>query len=152
MMVRRSMGVSLDSMLTVALAWYEWYPDYAYDFSGISFSAGDTVTVTVTATSKTGGTATITNKSTGKTVSHTFSGQPSLCEYNAEWIVEAYDEGGDLLPFFAFDTIAFTGASATTVDGTTVDTTGATIFDIQRTQVLTSTTASGSSVTVDYIA
>lgn len=33
-------------------AWYEWYPDYAHDFSGISFSAGDSVTVTVTAKSK----------------------------------------------------------------------------------------------------
>ena len=29
-------------------AWYEWYPDYAYDFSGISFSAGDSVKLTVT--------------------------------------------------------------------------------------------------------
>lgn len=32
-------------------AWYEWYPDYAYDFSGISLSAGDSITVTVTAKS-----------------------------------------------------------------------------------------------------
>jgi hypothetical protein len=37
-------------------AWYEWYPDYAYDFSGISFSAGDSVKLTIKATSKTGGT------------------------------------------------------------------------------------------------
>ena len=94
------------------------------------------------------------NTTKGQTATYTYSDETAnpLCEYNAEWIVEAYDEGGDLLPFFAFDTIAFTGASATTVDGTTVDTTGATLFDIQRTQVLTSTTASGSSVTVDYIA
>jgi hypothetical protein len=35
-------------------AWYEWYPDYAYDFSGISISAGDEITVTVTASSLTG--------------------------------------------------------------------------------------------------
>ena len=27
-------------------AWYEWYPDYAYTFSGISINAGDTITVT----------------------------------------------------------------------------------------------------------
>lgn len=38
-------------------AWYEWYPDYAYTFSGITISAGDTVTMTVTATSTTAGTA-----------------------------------------------------------------------------------------------
>jgi hypothetical protein len=42
-------------------AWYEWYPDYAYDFSGITISAGNEIKVTVTATSKTGGTATVDN-------------------------------------------------------------------------------------------
>jgi hypothetical protein len=46
-------------------AWYEWFPDYAYDFSGISFSAGDSVTVTVVAPSKTKGTATIKNNTKG---------------------------------------------------------------------------------------
>ena len=35
-------------------AWYEWYPNYSYDFSDISISAGDTITTTVTATSLTG--------------------------------------------------------------------------------------------------
>jgi hypothetical protein len=24
-------------------AWYEWYPDYAYDFSGITIAAGNTI-------------------------------------------------------------------------------------------------------------
>ena len=37
-------------------AWYEWYPASAIDFSGISFSAGNTVALTITATSKTSGT------------------------------------------------------------------------------------------------
>lgn len=95
----------------------------------------------------------VENRTKGQTATYTYSEQSThpLCEYNAEWIVEAYDEGGDLLPFFAFDTIAFTGASATTADGVEVDTSGATLFDIQRTEVLTSTTASDSTVTVDYI-
>lgn len=31
-------------------AWYEWYPDYAYDFTGITISAGDVIKTTVTAT------------------------------------------------------------------------------------------------------
>ena len=37
-------------------SWYEWYPANAIDFSGISFSAGDTVKLTIVATSKTSGT------------------------------------------------------------------------------------------------
>lgn len=91
-------------------AWYEWYPDYAYTFSGISISAGDTVTMTVTATSTTAGTAVIKNVSKGTTVTHTFSGQTAaLCETNAEWIVEDFSSGGSLVPFADFDTVTFTG-------------------------------------------
>ena len=132
------------------LAWYEWYPDYAYDFSGISFSAGDSVKVTVTASSKTGGTATITNESTGKTVSHTFSGQPALCEYDAEWIVEDFEEGGGLVPLSNFGTVTFTGASAGTSSGT-VTPAGATIINMEQNgRILTSASASDSSVTVEY--
>ncbi|KAI1792539.1 acid proteinase [Ganoderma leucocontextum] len=132
-------------------AWYEWYPDFAFDFSGISFSAGDSVTVTVTASSKTGGTATITNESTGQTVSHTFSGQPSLCEFDAEWIVEDFSSGG-LVPFANFGAVTFTGASAVTASGSSVGPSGATLIDIeQNSKILTSVSTGSSSVTVTYV-
>ncbi|GAM83865.1 hypothetical protein ANO11243_018550 [Dothideomycetidae sp. 11243] len=112
-------------------AWYEWYPDYAYDFSGIDFSAGDVVTVTVKATSKTGGTATIQNQSSGQKVSHTFRNQRSgsLCETNAEWIVEDFEEGDSLVPLVNFGTVVFTNAYATTSSGT-VGVSGAQIVDM----------------------
>ncbi|KAH9889233.1 acid proteinase [Xylariomycetidae sp. FL2044] len=127
-------------------AWYEWYPDYAYDFSGFSISAGDTITMTVTATSKKGGTAVLENQTTGKTVTHTFSSQSaSLCETNAEWIVEDYSSGSSLVPFADFGEVTFTGASVN--GGTGVS--GATIIDIQQSsQVLTSCSTSGSSEVV----
>ncbi|OBT55263.1 hypothetical protein VE04_05181 [Pseudogymnoascus sp. 24MN13] len=136
-------------------AWYEWYPDYAYDFSGISLAAGDVVTVTVTATSKTGGTAVIKNTSTGKTVTHSFSNEAStgsLCETNAEWIVEDFDSGGTQVSFANFGTVSFTGASAVQ-SGTKVGVTGASIIDIkQGTTVLTDCSLSGSSgVTCKYV-
>ncbi|VDB84310.1 unnamed protein product [Peniophora sp. CBMAI 1063] len=132
-------------------AWYEWYPDYAYDFSGISFSAGDSVTTTVKATSKTGGTATVKNNSKGTSVTHTFSGQPSLCEYDAEWIVEDFESNGGLVPFANFGTVTFTGASATSSSGS-VGPSGATIIDIEQSnKVLTSCSASSSSVTCSYV-
>ncbi|KAI1502106.1 putative aspergillopepsin [Biscogniauxia marginata] len=130
-------------------AWYEWYPDYAYDFSGISISAGDTVTFTVTASSKGAGKAVIENESTGQTVTHSFSGESDqLCEYNAEWIVEDYSSGGSLVSFADFGTVTFTGASVN--GGTGVS--GATIIDLkQNNKVLTSCSTSGSStVTCDY--
>lgn len=136
-------------------AWYEWYPDYAYDFSGITLAAGNSITVTVTASSKTGGTAKITNNTTGKTVTHTFSNEASLgslCEYNAEWIVEDFDSGGSQVSFANFGTVTFTGASAVK-GGTTVGVTGATIIDIkQGSTVLTDCSLSGSSgVTCKYV-
>ncbi|KAB8077620.1 peptidase A4 family-domain-containing protein [Aspergillus leporis] len=134
-------------------AWYEWYPDYAYDFSGISFSAGDEVKVTVDASSKTGGTATVENITKGKSVTHTFSGQSgnALCETNAEWILEDFSSGSSLVPFADFGTVTFTDISATS-GGSSVGASGATLIDIrQNNKILTSSSASSSKVTVEYI-
>ncbi|KAI0704684.1 acid proteinase [Earliella scabrosa] len=131
-------------------AWFEWFPDFAHDFSGISISPGNTITVSVTATSRTGGTATILNRSTGQQVSHTFSGQPALCQENAEWIVEDFSSGGGLVPLANWGTVTFTGVSAGTASGTTTPA-GATIIDMEQNgRVLTDVSASGSSVTVRY--
>lgn len=126
-------------------------------FSGISISAGDSIQMTVTATSKTSGSAVIENLTTGTTKTHTFSGESdgSLCEYNAEWIVEDFSEctsSGDcsLVPFADFGTVTFTGASAVQ-SGTTVGPSGATIIDIeQNSEILTSCSASSSTVTCTY--
>ncbi|KAJ5874808.1 uncharacterized protein N7529_003238 [Penicillium soppii] len=134
-------------------AWYEWYPDYAYDFSGISIAAGNVIKVTVDATSKTAGTATVENVSTGKSVTHTFTGgvDGDLCEYNAEWIVEDFESNSALVPFANFGTVTFSSAEATT-GGTTVGPSGATILDIkQSNSVLTSSSVSSKSVTVKYV-
>ncbi|PYH98420.1 hypothetical protein BO71DRAFT_371066 [Aspergillus ellipticus CBS 707.79] len=133
-------------------AWYEWYPDYAYDFSGISISAGDVIKVTVDATSKTAGTATIENVSTGSTVTHTFTGgvDGDLCEYNAEWIVEDFEEDDSLVPFADFGTVTFSSAYATK-DGSSVGPSDATIIDIEQDSVLTSVSVSSSEVVVKYV-
>lgn len=134
-------------------AWYEWYPDYAYDFSGISISAGNVIKITVDASSKTTGTATVENVSTGKSVTHTFTGgvDGDLCEYNAEWIVEDFESNSSLVPFANFGTVTFENAEATS-GKSTVGPSGATIMDIkQSNSVLTSSSVSGNSVTVKYI-
>ncbi|KAM5540671.1 hypothetical protein V8D89_005702 [Ganoderma adspersum] len=133
-------------------AWYEWFPAPWTDFTGISFKAGDTVTVSVTATSKTSGKATVTNKSTGKTVSHTFSGQPSLCEENAEWIVEDFSVGGKLVPFANFGKVEFTDATVTTLKGKTIGPAGATLVDLVHNKTVITKASTGTrSVTVSYV-
>lgn len=113
------------------------------------------MTVTVTATSKTAGTAIIKNTSNGQTVTHSFTneaGTGSLCETNAEWIVEDFDSGGSQVSFANFGTVSFTGASAVQ-SGSKVGVTGASIIDIkQGTTVLTDCSLSGSSgVTCKYV-
>lgn len=134
-------------------AWYEWYPDYAYDFSGISISEGDSIKVTVEASSESTGSATVENLTNGQSVTHRFSGstQGDLCETNAEWIVEDFESNGSLVSFADFGTVTFTNAEATS-NGRTVGPSGATIMDIrQNGQVLTEASASGNSVTVSYV-
>ncbi|KUI52921.1 Aspergillopepsin-2 [Cytospora mali] len=131
-------GVSFD-------AWYEWYPDYAYTFSGFSISAGDTIVMTADATSKKAGSVTLENTTTGKTVTHSFSAESDeLCEYNAEWIVEDFESGLKLVPFADFDTVTFSDCSPSV--------SGSTIMDIRQSgSVLTSCSTSGTTkVTCEY--
>lgn len=58
-------------------AWYEWYPDYAIDFSNFAISAGNTITVTVHSTSTTAGTVVLKNVSTGKSITQAVSAPSS---------------------------------------------------------------------------
>jgi len=89
----------------------------------------------------------LTNGQTGFTqVSSTYP----LCQQNAEWIVEDFDDGdGNMLPFANFGTVTFTDAVAIGKETYTAD--GATVCDIEQDQVLTSVSIDGSSVTVTYV-
>ncbi|GKZ33811.1 aspergillopepsin-2 [Aspergillus brasiliensis] len=134
-------------------AWYEWYPDYAYNFDSLSISEGDSIKVTVEATSKSSGSATVENLTTGQSVTHTFSGnvEGDLCETNAEWIVEDFESGDSLVAFADFGTVTFTNAEATS-GGSTVGPSDATIMDIEQDgTVLTESSVSGDTVTVSYV-
>ncbi|KAK1993309.1 peptidase A4 family protein [Colletotrichum falcatum] len=135
-------------------AWYEWIPDYAYSFSSFGVSVGDQIRMTVDASSKKKGVATLENLTTGKKVTHTFSSTPStLCETNAEWIVEAFQEDGSQVTLADFGTVKFTGATASGTAGS-INAAGADIIDISLdggNSVLASSSVSGSTVTVKYV-
>ncbi|TVY92504.1 Aspergillopepsin [Lachnellula willkommii] len=132
-------------------AWYEYLPASLVDYSGISVSAGSSVTVTATKTGTNSGVTTL--KSGGTTVTHTFSGESSdLPGTSAEWIVEDFLSGNSEVPFADFGSVTFTGATAV-VDGDTVTAGGDSaviIYLEEDNEVLTSTTVSGSTVTVTY--
>jgi len=137
--------------------WYEWYPDYAYDFStsSISISTGDSISLSIASTSSSKGSVVIKNLTTGKSVTKSLSAPSSsshLGGQNAEWIVEDFEENGGLVPFANFGTVVFSGAKAGTSTGGTASLSGADILDIQQNgKTLTSVSTSGSSVTVSYV-
>jgi len=142
-------------------AWYEWYPQDAYSFSGITIAEGDSIEMSVVATSKTTGTASLENLTTGQKVSHTFTGGEggSLCETSAEFIIEDFEEcnasGSDCQPvtFASFTpAITFSECSATK-NGKTVGLSGAEISEvIVNNKDLTSCSVSGSTtLTCSYV-
>ncbi|PYI25880.1 putative aspergillopepsin, putative [Aspergillus indologenus CBS 114.80] len=138
-------------------AWYEWYPDYAYDFSGsIDISAGDVIVAIVESSSSTSGTAIIENKSTGQTVTKKLSAPYSSAKLggqNAEWIVEDFEENGSLVNLVDFGTVTFTGAVAEAAGGESVGLDDATVIEIEQSgKVVTDVTInSDSSVTISYV-
>lgn len=133
-------------------AWYEWIPDPSSDFDGFELSVGDQIKMTIDATGTTTGVATLENLTTGKQVTHTYDSSPSsLCQNSAEFIVEAFMEGGTEVVLANFGEVTFTGASATDSSGT-INADGATIIDMrdQQNNVLTDCSASGSQVSCKY--
>lgn len=131
-------------------AWYEWFPDYAYDFS-IGISAGDTIKTTVTSTSSTAGVAIIENLTTGQTVKKSLTSSSALGGQNAEWIVEDYEEGSSLVSLANWGSVVFTDATALT-GSSSLDASTASVIDIkQNNKVLTSISIDGSTVTDTYV-
>jgi hypothetical protein len=134
-------------------AWYEWIPGASIPYDNISVRGGDVISVTVTWTSDTSGTVYLVNESNGGNGFINFTGQTSgtLCGTNAEWIVEDFSVNGGLVPFANFNSVTFTGAQAV-VNGANVDASGSTIIDLVNSSggVITGTSISGSTVTVNY--
>ena len=62
-------------------AWTEWYPTYSEDVSGFSISAGDSITVSVQASSSTSGTVVLENKTKGKSKSISLSAPDSSVSF-----------------------------------------------------------------------
>lgn len=133
-------------------AWYEWIPDYSHSFSGIDISVGDSIKMYVDASSTKGGVAVLDNLTTGQKVQHKFTNPPStLCETNAEWIVEDFQQGNSQVPFANFGSVTFTDASASGSQGS-ITPSGGTVIDLrtQGGQVLTDCGARGSDVYCNY--
>ncbi len=89
-------------------SWYEWYPQPSVSFPNFAVKAGDVLNITVSASSPTAGTVVLENHTTGKAVNHAFTRGTKLCFNTAEWIVEDFSQGGELVNFANFSTVTFT--------------------------------------------
>ncbi len=80
-------------------------------------------------------------------MSHSFSKvSAELCQTNAEWIVEDFAQGSDMVPFANFGTVSFTGCSVSTTSGSSIGVEDAELLDIrQNTIVRTDCSTAGSS-------
>ncbi|MCJ1395126.1 hypothetical protein MMC18_008007 [Xylographa bjoerkii] len=135
-------------------AWYEWYPNDAFNFA-MDVSAGDVIALSVVSSSASAGTVTIKNVSSGASVSKALKAPGSgshLGGQNAEWIVEDFEEGGSLVALSNFGTVTFTDCVAKT-SSEKLGLSGATIIDIKQSgKVETSVTVeSSSSVQIKYV-
>ena len=106
-------------------AWYEWWPyDPVYYGNQFPVKAGDTIRMSVNATSYNSGTSTLENLSTGAHVTTPYNNMGySLCLSDAEWIIEF---GGGATEFADFGTWDITNTAASgdsdevTADGSSI--------------------------------
>lgn len=135
-------------------AWYEWYPDYAYDFTGIDISAGDVMNISVLSISPIEGIAEIINMTKNQKVSKTLTAptmNSALGGQNAEWIVEDFTENGESVPLTNFGKVDFTGSVTRLSTGSFLDATNAELLDIKLNgRVMTSSKISGTKISVKY--
>ncbi|RDW87109.1 A4/G1 family peptidase [Aspergillus mulundensis] len=129
-------------------AWFEWYPDYAYDFN-LAVNTGDVIVAKVEALSPSEGVAIIENKNTGETATQTVGApkaEATLQGVNADWIVEDFQSGDAIVALADFEQVTFTGCEAKAQNGDSLGLDGATIIELQQNnKVLTQVTVKGSS-------
>ncbi|OOF92956.1 hypothetical protein ASPCADRAFT_508770 [Aspergillus carbonarius ITEM 5010] len=143
----------VDNGQTYNDAWFEWYPDYAYDFN-LEVNTGDTIVAKVQALSPSQGVATIENLSTGKKATQTITAPAAtatLGGQNADWIVEDFQAGDSMVSLADFSEVSFWGAQAEG-GGSTWGVKDASIVELkQGNQVLTEVDVqSDSAFTVKY--
>jgi hypothetical protein len=117
----------------------------------MTISAGDVISLAVTASSPTSGEVIIENLTNGDMVKQLQTSDTPLCGQNAQWIVEDYMFAKGPAPFANFGTVTFTNAVAESSGDFYYPSQGSLLDIEQNNQVLTSSSASGSSLAVMYV-
>ncbi len=92
-------------------AWFEFYPNYAYEIEGFPVAPAETITGSVTYLGNNRWQCVLTN--TTRRVSVAVTATFAADRYSAEWIVEAPSLGTEILPLADFGQLLFSGCAAT---------------------------------------
>lgn len=133
--------------------WYEWWPENSYNYeTDLGVQAGDKLRMTVYTNGQYGGNSTIENLTNGRTATNTFTGEPeSICQTDAEWIVEDFLNGNNLVQFADFGSVKIEDAYAIGPNGK-VTPEGSHITEVTvNGQPHTSCSADASGVSCKYI-
>jgi hypothetical protein len=131
-------------------AWYQWADDTVYPGT-LSFETGDSVRVVVIAESRTAGSVTITNLTSGRSITQAlvYPAYP-LYQGSAEWLVSSLES----VPFANFGSVTFTDTLVTFSNGATTGIDDADTMEMMDTHglVIGSTALnSDGTVTVKYV-
>lgn len=133
-------------------AWYEWFPAAASDFSGFEINFQDTIQITIVAASPTSGYVALRNVDTGKVVSKILTSSHALCQQDAEWIVEDFEQGNSLVPLANFGGVVFLDATAIDTNGNLARPQGGTAVVLsQNNKILTNVFLGDKYVAVNWI-
>ncbi|KAI5201690.1 hypothetical protein E4T38_05995 [Aureobasidium subglaciale] len=155
-LIQAGVGSDIRDGRTSHSAAVEWLPGVAIS-QPMNLSAGDSVIISVTVTSKNSGTVFFENKTKGTNFTHNFANETTpVCGPEAYWILESYFKSDGIekwhVPLVNFDTISFTNTSVTTSGGIITDNSRIETFEIfdSKNKLLADTTINASSITVSY--
>lgn len=128
-------------------AWYEWFPVNVIFFNDFPLHVGDSIYMEVDATSTIICITKLENLSTDKKAAYTFTKAPApLCETDADWIVEQFDD-----QLVGFTDVTFTKYTAVTSHGTITPASGD-VIDIRVNEIVkTDCGITGDNVFCNYL-
>ncbi|EJD41585.1 Aspergilloglutamic peptidase, partial [Auricularia subglabra TFB-10046 SS5] len=137
-------------------AWSEWWIDPSIYYDDFAIGEGDKIKVTVTAFTTESGVAVIENLSTGEQVNQTLVTPWTICEQDADWVVEDFgmsDGRAKGAPFADFGTLTFTDVSVSLASGGTMGPSDVTnLIDLKINEtVYTSTSVKADSISITYL-
>ncbi|KAI5205165.1 hypothetical protein E4T39_03253 [Aureobasidium subglaciale] len=155
-LIQAGVGSDIRNGRAMHSAAVEWLPGVAIT-QQIDLSTGDSVTISVTVTSKTRGHVFFENNTKGTSFTRNFTNETTpVCGPEAYWIVESYFKSDGIekwqVPLVNFDTISFINTSVTTSGGIINDNSRIERFEIfdSKNKLLADTTVDPSSITVSY--